>query len=173
MRDALLLIAILGGINVSNASELAIKGIRPGMSLEDVKAIHPVIQCGYFSSAESDTACLVGGMVTFGGARGDMDVLMKGGKVTTVSVEVDSKDYAPVVEAIKKKYGKPTYAEMKKLQNGFGAVYISHEYTWLRSNAVLWASQYSGSVEQSSFRLSTPGDPKKHTEDRKKRADDL
>lgn len=140
--------------NTVLAGQLDIKGVRLGMSQNDVKALEPEIFCAAYSTSESDTACYFKGLLTYAGTRAELFVLLKQDKVTTAWVTVDSADFENVVLAITEKLGEPSSKTTDRVQNLSGAKFDNYSFHWVRKGEILSARKYTEKITQSKISLS-------------------
>ncbi|MEQ1662644.1 MAG: hypothetical protein ABL877_08100 [Thiobacillus sp.] len=173
MKILLLLLTILSGINVACADQLNIKGIRLGMSQEEVIALQGAMSCSALKS-KSDTGCY--GHATYADVGAKLFVFFKEGKVTAVSVTVDSDDFENVTLALKEKLGKPSFVKTEKVQNLAGAEFNNPSFHWVKNGGILSATKFSEKVTESGISLSefnVVNTLKKHKDDIKKKSQDL
>jgi hypothetical protein len=119
-----------------------IKGVKIGMSAEEVKAKFPHLKCapmkdgreicGDSRPADKPTYSMVAPeLESFGGQRvlGFL-VQFNGGAVRFVSVRLKSSDFIYVTAALEEKYGPPKVKSDSVVQNRMGAKFDQSEYQW-------------------------------------------
>lgn len=176
VKRTFLFLAAWIGFNVANAEQLEIKGVRPGMDLEEVKVLYPNTICVPWSTSQSDTQCMLSGFMTYATVRGELQAFLLDGRVMVVWVTIDSKNFDDVASALREKYGKPFSSHVDKAQNLYGATFTNHTITWVAGGATLSAKKYAEKISESSITLrasASASQSKKIKDDLKEKAKDL
>jgi hypothetical protein len=166
----------IGCFGSALADSLDIKGVKPGMSIEELKTLYPNVICHDLTNPMVDHACRQPN-VTYAGTGANMTVYFLDGVSTGVSVNLDSKNFDVVVGALKEKYGNPTNIDEREIQTGMGKILTNTLLVWKRGNSRLRAERYSSKITESSVMLmddkSVERSHERKTLDTKKRSEDL
>lgn len=148
------------------ADPLSLKGIAPGMTLDQVEAAHPGFTkfCGDSAKA-GNGSCLVfisrttrnpdvPSLATMGGAPvRSIDVKFIRGQVATVHVRMENVRFGSVLAGLNEKFGEPAKVENSSIQNRAGASFDQVEATWKGSSAELTLRKRAGSIDVMSMDL--------------------
>jgi hypothetical protein len=109
------------------------KGLRWGMSVEEaVKAV--IEQTPGPISGPRDSRVYGGFEIRYDDwvatAETQVTVELPAGKLAAVSIRFNPRDFQVVKEVFVRRYGKPTLAAIRQLQNAMGAKISSEELTW-------------------------------------------
>lgn len=189
---AWLLAALLYPTLASGAEPLSLKGIAPGMTVEQVDAQHPGLaakcgvwkdggsRCTYSAAREAGRsgAGAIPSLTTLAGINVELWLIrLREGKVASVTVGGSSKDFDRLIAAISEKHGKPTTLTESTIQNRAGASFDQVEAQWIIADTSLQIRKRSGNVDRMMVTLGSKTDrelmEKERQENAKKDATDL
>lgn len=167
MRRLIMLVASLCALQSSASEPLTFKGINLGANQGDFLTLMPGIQC-------KDDRCMMDlrlqckGRLSFdellacqrqfdyGGQR----VFWLSGtfvddRLVFVRAIVDTKAFAPLLAAMRERFGEPDYDKPGTVQNRMGAVFDDRTVSWMRDDAILILRQRSSKLDESSISLTS------------------
>ena len=153
MRAFFLVVALLIATNASQAAELDIKGLKPGMSLEQIKELFPDFHCIEADTTDADMVC--DAPRYYAGANSEISVFLLDNKVMIIIVTFESGSFDDVISALKEKFGKPALILKNPVQNMMGATFVNHSILWIKGDKHLTAKRYDSKITESSVMLSS------------------
>lgn len=158
MRRALGVAALLLAMSAGAASIGEIKGLKPGMTLVEVKALYPGLKC--WEKSETDLAeCLysrnkydsrvvgIDELNSVAGNAADVWSLMftPDDRLARITIAMSPSAYAQVRTALTEKFGKPAEEKQRVLQNGFGAKFVGKATIWRAGADAVLLQEFDGS----------------------------
>lgn len=149
---------------VACAAPLELKGMRPGMTKDELAAARPEIVARCFQNSTTGGlelcryvgAAATGELDTFAGAFvQSWTASLSGGRVVSVAILLHSNFFDRVADAMVERFGKPARRD-GATQNRLGARFDQAELTWRRDGHVLQITKRAGSVDDTIVTLSDP-----------------
>jgi hypothetical protein len=153
-RDAAL---AKGAIAKANAAPIALKSLAPGMSVEEIRAIHPQISCDAPPKGKGlchyFTKYAIGGasqaLATLGGANVDTwQIILQDGKCAAVHVILPTEEFHLVKASMVERFGKPAAHELSIVTNRMGAKFDQATYRWTRGGSTVVIKQRGAKVDE-------------------------
>ena len=137
------------------AERFAFKGIALGSDIAAL-ASNPKYECRTSSAPAADTLCGLRPREkeTIAGAPvRSVFFFFYGGKLTSISLYLDERHFAQVIDALRGKYGE-TPVRSEPIRNLKGVHFENRTYVWSTAEDRLQAQRYAGRVDQSALRYS-------------------
>jgi hypothetical protein len=152
MRLILVILAMLASSLALGQSEtFEFKGIALGSDIATIEA-NPRFSCRNPSSPIADLVCSLryGENETIAGVPISALLLYYyNGKLQTISISLDSKQFPQVSEALKEKYGEGN-VKTDAVQNRMGATFENKILSWRKPGATLEAKRFTSKIDRSS-----------------------
>jgi hypothetical protein len=172
---------LLSASGVHAADPLQFKGLRIGSTAEELRTKYPELHCndpmqtaatekGVFKDfweckqTDADLFCatVIGDrdprtqLSDIAGHRAtSFDFNFFSHRLMHASTSLSSSAFNDVVTALSATYGPPDKKDTEELQNRAGAKFTNTIVSWKRDGAILRVSQYAGSLDKSSYSLTS------------------
>lgn len=166
------------------AEPIVIKGLAPGLTKEQLEAVHPGMTRSCHEPDKNPTTTELCGssgiadLSTFGGVHAKLYLAhLRDGIVHTITISISPDDYDAAVAALTERFGKPVERKASIVKNRMGAEFDQVQTTWRRDGSILVGTKRAGSVDMSNFHLALEKDfeerNRRRKEDAKARAKDF
>lgn len=150
-----LLAAISLAAQAAPTEKFGFKGVELGSGIANL-ANNPKYECRTASAPGADTICglRVQEKETIAGAPvRSLFFFYFDGRLTGISIHLEERHFAPVVEALRAKYGEGRLLT-ESIRNLKDVAFENRTYTWKAGGDSLTAQRYAGRVDQSAIRFS-------------------
>jgi hypothetical protein len=156
---------------------LEVKGVPLEGTEESIFAKYPKPKAGCVDmKANPFTDRFCGAADSFGGAEARIRFSLLKGKIRRISIELDSKDFEKVLEALLQKYGSPKTKSSETVTNAMGAQFENVLVVWDFGSQRIFARRFTDNIRTSSVSYSVADDEQfrqRLDEDKQRRAKDL
>lgn len=156
MKNVIAAVALSAASCLAWAQDLEFKGLRFGMTLEEVQEVHKGARCQRGSSPcemfsiEDQLYQSGASVMTFGGVPATLLMgEMLAGRTQAFSARIKSAQFDAVAAAIATKYGPPTSRAKSAVTTRLGATFEQETLTWDRKDGAIIAKRYATSIDQS------------------------
>lgn len=147
-------LALAGTVSAAPSAErFAFKGIELGSAIADV-ASNPRFECRTASAPAADTICGLRPKETetiAGAPVRSAFFFYFGGKLTSIAIHLEERNFAQVAEALRGKYGEAS-VKTEAIRNLKGVAFENRTYTWKTATESLTAQRFAGRLDQSAIR---------------------
>lgn len=141
--------AFLGLMAVAfSASALDIKGVRIGMSMDELTQSFPNGSAEPGDAALNGVSCITADFCdvnvgTIAGIPASLLVTFRDGKIADAYIgKISPAEFDGVVAALREKFGPPTQSSSGYVQTKIGAKFDNPQYVWKRSDGFVFAARY-------------------------------
>lgn len=139
----------------ANCQELVLKGIKLGMTFDQVAALHPELKCPPIEVCMIPGKHTVATMRTFAGSNVEKWVLdfRDGGKLGVASLYLETSAASAITRALTDKFGKPEKTEETEFKTQGGLKTTQLSTTWGKPEAFLQVKSRYGNIREMVVRL--------------------
>lgn len=140
----------------ANAAPISLKQLAPGMTVAEIRAIHPQMRCDastakghchYFTEIPLGSPSEA--LSTLGGAKVKVwQVTLQNGRSVAVHVTLPSGEFDQVKASMVERFGKPVAQESSVVSNRMGAKFDQASYSWTKGGSTIVIKKRGAQVDE-------------------------